>query len=66
MWKVRVETVDGELKEFEALDTYTLTPEQKLLWNTLVGEPERITNMRIKVIVEKKILKEKDEQNSHS
>jgi hypothetical protein len=63
MWKVRVEAVNrttGEVekKEFVALDTYTLTPEQKLLWQKLVGERTeevRVTNMRIKAITEMKL-----------
>jgi hypothetical protein len=74
MWKVRVEAVNrttGEVekKEFVALDTYALTPEQKLLWQMLVGEdkedwrrvPEKrteelkITNMRIKTITEMRL-----------
>jgi hypothetical protein len=72
MWKVRVDAVNrktGEVekKEFIALDTYALTPEQKLLWQKLVGfknteegegpevEEVRVTNMRIKAITEMKL-----------
>jgi hypothetical protein len=63
MWKVKVDAINrktGEVekKEFVALDTYTLTPEQKLLWNKLMGERTeevKVTNMRIKVITEMKL-----------
>lgn len=58
MWKVTVETTDGEERVFQSLDTYSLTPEQKLLWKKLVGdriEEEKVTNLRIKTIIETKI-----------
>jgi hypothetical protein len=63
MWKVKVEAINrktGEMekKEFVALDTYALTPEQKLLWQRLVGEGTeevKVTNMRIKTITEMKL-----------
>lgn len=55
MWKVLVETNDGEKKEFFALSTYELTPEQKLLWQTKEGQEEKVTNLRIKAIIERKV-----------
>lgn len=70
MWKVRVETTDGKVKEFTALDAYALTEDQKLLWKRVVEdqpeietEDERVTNMRIKTISEENL---RYEQNGSS
>lgn len=52
-WKIRIETNDGQVKEFVALSCYELTEDQKLLWKTWKDQ-EKITAMRVKVVSETK------------
>ena len=54
-WKIRVTTQQNEDKTFEAYDCAVLTPEQKLLWDTVMGEQERITKARITMLMELKL-----------
>ena len=65
MWKVRVETSNGEVREFTALDLCKPTEGQKLLWKrvmsggrgseTIETEDEKVTQSRIKVVSEVKL-----------
>ena len=55
MWSVQIETQNGEKRAFLALSTYELTEEQKLLWKSVMGEEQKVTNARIKCIIERKI-----------
>lgn len=52
-WKIRVETNDGQVKEFVALSCYELTENQKLIWKTWKDQ-EKITATRVKVVSETK------------
>lgn len=54
-WKVRVQTTDGEDRTFESYECAKLTPEQKLLWETRMGEMERITKARVVMLMELKL-----------
>lgn len=51
-WNVRVTTKDDEQREFQALTTFELTPQQKLLWETAQGEQKQITVGRVKAVIE--------------
>jgi hypothetical protein len=52
-WKIRLETDDGEVKEFTALSCYEITEEQKARWVKPNGEEMKVTGTRIKAVVEK-------------
>lgn len=51
-WNIRLETSDGQVKEFKALSCYEITEEQKARWVKADGDEMRITAARIKIVSE--------------
>jgi hypothetical protein len=51
-WNIRLETSDGQVKEFKALSCYEITEEQKARWVKTDGDEMKVTATRIKIVSE--------------
>lgn len=51
-WNIRLETIDGQVKEFKALSCYEITEEQKVRLVKVDGDEVKVTATRIKTISE--------------